>query len=305
MKEVALIKRNNNSKLKREDNIYGYLFVAPAVLGILFFIAYPLFVSFVGMFVDWSKYDNSVFQAQWNNFENFRQVFGSAFGKYFWESLYNTVFIMIGIPIGLVLSLLFAMLLNRDMKGIYVYRVLFYLPVVSSLVAVCIMWQKLLAPDGALNNLLAIFGIKGPAWLVEEATAKWSIIFLTVWKGLGSSILLYLAGLQGISKSYYEAAEVDGSNAFYTFIKITVPLIYPTTFYLIVTGIIGGMQCYVEPQLLYGSSRLDTKTVVGYIFGKFGDDYLGEASVISWFLAIIVFIVTAIQFAYNGRRESK
>lgn len=305
MNTVQIPKKNNNSGLKREDNIYGYLFVLPAIFGILMFIAYPLFVSFIGMFVDWSKYDTSVFSAAWNNFQNFKEVFGAAFGKYFWQSLYNTVFIMIGIPIGLVLSLVFAMLLNRPMKGVYVYRVLFYLPVVSSLVAVCIMWQKLLAPDGALNNILAFFGIKGPAWLVEEATAKWSIIFLTVWKGLGSSILLYLAGLQGISKSYYEAAEVDGSGAFHTFIKITVPLLYPTTFYLIVTGIIGGMQCYVEPQLLYGSTRLDTKTVVGYIFSKFGSDYLGEASVISWFLAVIIFTITAIQFAYNGRREKK
>ena len=305
METVKISNKIKNSGLRREENLFGYLFVLPAVIGILLFIAYPLFVSFIGMFLDWSKYDNSVFQAQWNNFENFKQVFGSAFGKYFWQSLFNTVFIMIGIPIGLVLSLVFAMLLNREMKGVYIYRVLFYLPVVSSLVAVCIMWQKLLAPDGVLNSLLGFFGIKGPAWLVEEATAKWSIIFLTVWKGLGSSILLYLAGLQGISKSYYEAAEVDGSGAFNTFIKITVPLLYPTTFYLVVTGVIGGMQCYVEPQLLYGSSRLDTKTVVGYIFGKFGDDYLGEASVISWFLAIIIFTITAIQFIYNGRREKR
>ena len=291
-----------NSGLRAEENLYGYIFVAPAILGILLFIAWPLIVSFVGMFVDWSKYDTSVFNSAWNNFYNFEQVFGASFGRFFWESLFNTVFIMIGIPIGLVLSLLFAVLLNRDMKGVQVYRVLFYLPVVSSLVAVCIMWQQLLAPDGVLNSLLAIFGIKGPAWLVEKATAKWAIIFLTVWKGLGSSVLLYIAGLKGVPTSCYEAAAIDGSNGFNTFMKITVPLVYPTTFYLIVTGIIGGMQCYVEPQLLYGSSRLDTKTVVGYIFDKFNTDYLGEASVISWFLAVIVFIITAIQFAYNGRR---
>jgi multiple sugar transport system permease protein len=96
-----------------------------------------------------------------------------------------------------------------------------------------------------MNELLAFFGISGPAWLVETGTAKWAIIFLTVWKGLGFSILLYLAGLQGISSNFYEAAEIDGSNAINTFFRITLPLLAPTTFYLIVTSIISGMQIYV------------------------------------------------------------
>jgi multiple sugar transport system permease protein len=154
---------------------------------------------------------------------------------------------MLGIPIGIVLALLLALALNRGIPGTNTFRVLYYIPVVSSIAAISILWQWAYNGDyGLVNQFLALIGIEGPNWLQNTSTVKPALIIMAVWKGLGYTMLLYLAALQSVPKSFYEAAKLDGANAFKAFWHITLPMVKPVTFFIIVTNIIGGAQIFTE-----------------------------------------------------------
>ncbi|NLD25915.1 MAG: sugar ABC transporter permease [Acholeplasmataceae bacterium] len=283
----------------REDLI-GYLFILPVFLGVAFFIFYPFGYSFISTFKNWSGL-RSLADSRWVNFEMYKRVLSD---NLFWKAFGNTLITLIGVPIGLAISIFLALLLNRGLKGTQVYRVIFYIPVVSSLTAIIILWRGMLAVEGPLNDVLAVFRIKAINWLGEPTYARIGLIGMCVWKGLGVSILFYIAGLQGISESYKEAARIDGANDWQIFWKITLPLLRPTTFFMIVTGIINGMQLYVEPDLLLnGGPGNATTTLVLYLFNRFEARRISEASVVAWILALFIFIVTTIQFVYNNRRE--
>jgi len=242
-------------------------------------------------------------ETRWANFEMYKRVLRD---NLFWKSFLNTLITLLGVPIGLAISIFIALLLNRGLKGTHAYRVIFYIPVVSSLTAIIILWKGMLAVQGPLNDILAVFRIKAINWLGEPTYARIGLIGMCVWKGLGISILFYIAGLQGIPETYKEAARIDGANEWQVFWKITLPLLWPTTFFMVVTGIINGMQLYVEPDLLTnGGPGNATRTLVMYLFDRFGARRVSEASVVAWILAFFVFVVTSIQFAYNMRREKR
>lgn len=291
-------KKKKSTKL--QENLVGYLFVLPVFLGIAFFIVYPLFYSLISTFKNWNGLV-PLNRAPAVGFEMYRRVLSDPL---FWQSFGNTLITLIGIPIGMILSIAIALLLNRGLRFTGVFRVIFYIPVVSSITAIIILWRALMNTQGPINDFLGIFGVKPINFLGEPGWARFSLIMMLVWKGLGISILLYLAGLQGISDSYKEAAKIDGANSWQIFWRITFPLLGPTHFYIIVTGIIGGMQLYVEPELLLngGPSRATT-TLLIYLFERFGAHRISEASVVAWVLGIFVFIITAIQFYVNSRRE--
>lgn len=176
---------------------------------------------------------------------------------------------MIGIPTGMILGIIIAMGMNRKIKGIKVLRTMYYIPVISSLVAVAILWMWVFNYDyGLLNSIIkAISGHHGPNWLGDEVWVKISMIIFMVWKGLGTSIILYLSGLQGIPKDYYEAAKIDGASGWNLFRNITWPLVSPVTFYLLITGLIGGFQVFVEVVVMVPSGGLNysAATVVFYL----------------------------------------
>jgi len=227
--------------------------------------------------------------------------------RYFWQAMGNTIFMMIGIPIGLLLSLLLALALNRKMRGTTFFRTVYYVPVISSLAAVAILWQWAYNGDfGLVNQVLAIFGIDGPNWLQDAATAKPAIIIMSVWKGLGFSMLLYLAALQSVPRHLYEAAAIDGAGTFAQFRHITVPMLKPVTFFLVVTSIIGGAQIFIEINIMTptGGPEFSTASIVWYIWQKaFNYLQMGYATSMSVVLGILVFIVTAIQFQMNRRSQ--
>ncbi|GHU99481.1 sugar ABC transporter permease [Clostridia bacterium] len=291
-----------NRRLHSKERISAYLFILPAVLGVLIFYFYPLLISLFASFRMWSGLEG-VFEAPFNGVTNYVSVLKD---PYFGQAVVNTLFTMIGIPIGITLSLLLAMLLNRGLKGTNAFRVIYYVPVVCGIVGVTLMWQNFLAPNGPFNKFLAFFGYEGMDWLAHRVWAKVAIVVMCVWKGLGYSTLLYIAGLQGIPRSYYEAAKLDGASGFRLFFHITVPLIKPVTFFLFVTGIISGAQLFTEAQLILPAASRNqnfVKTVVLYLYEQFGWGYVGYASAVAWLLALVVFAVTGLQFAIEGRKK--
>ncbi len=298
--KIKMGKSQNRKNRKNKENLVGYIFILPVFLGILFFIAYPLVYSFISTFKSWNGLI-PLGDAPFVKFEMYKRVLGD---RAFWDSLLTTIITLIGIPIGMFLSMGLAILLNRGLKGTHTFRVIFYLPAIVSITAIVILWRGMLAVDGPLNAVIGIFGINPKNWLGEPTYARIALIGMLVWKGLGVSTLLYIAGLQGISDSYTEAAKLDGANGFQIFWKITFPLLKPTHFFMVVTGVINGMQLYIEPDLLLnGGPANSTRTVLIYLFQRFDQRLISQASVVAWVLALIVFIATALQFYVNSRSE--
>lgn len=288
------------SRLHRREHLASVAFIAAPVLGFLIFIAYPLVFAVYASFTKWNGLSEPVF----NGLDNYVEMFND---RYFWQAMGNTVFMMIGIPIGLLLSLLLALALNRKMRGTTFFRTVYYVPVISSLAAVAILWQWAYNGDfGLVNQVLAVFGIDGPNWLQDAATAKPAIIIMSVWKGLGFSMLLYLAALQSVPRHLYEAAAIDGAGTFSQFRHITVPMLKPVTFFLVVTSIIGGAQIFIEINIMTptGGPEFSTASIVWYIWQKaFNYLQMGYATSMSVVLGILVFVVTAIQFQMNRRSQ--
>jgi multiple sugar transport system permease protein len=183
--------------------------------------------------------------------------------------------------------------------------VIYYVPVISSIAAISILWQWAYNGDyGLVNQFLNIFGIDGPSWLMNKDTVKPALILMTVWKGLGYSMLLYLAALQSVPKTYYEAAKLDGANSFQVFRHITFPMVKPVTFFIVVTSIIGGAQIFTEINVMTptGGPEFSSATVVFYIWQKaFGNFEMGYGSAMAVVLGLFIFIVTYIQFKINEK----
>lgn len=291
------------AKIKSKSDYYarerraGYLFVLAPVLQFFLFAFIPLAVSLYAGFTDWT----SIGTPDFIGISNYKEMFSDT---NFWKSIGNTIFMMIGIPIGLVIALGLALAMNRRVYGAKTFRVIYYIPVISSIAAVSILWRWVYNGDyGLLNQILSVIGIQGPNWLNNEMTVKPAIVAMTVWKGLGMTILLYLAGIQSIPKSLNEAAQIDGANAFQAFKHITIPMLKPVTFYLIITGIIGGSQMFIEPSIMVdnGGVNYSAATVVYYLWDKAFKNYqMGYACAVGWVLAIFIFAVTFVQFKYSS-----
>jgi len=289
---------NRPSRLHRREHLVAAAFIAIPVIGFLIFTAYPLLFSFYASFTQWNGLSAPVF----NGLDNYTEMFAD---PYSWKAMGNTLFMLIGIPIGLVLSLLLALALNRKMRGTTFFRTIYYVPVISSLAAVAILWQWAYNGDfGLVNQVLAFFGIDGPNWLQDADTAKPAIVIMAIWKGLGFSMLLYLAALQSVPRHLYEAASIDGANAFQQFRSITVPMLSPVTFFLVITSIIGGAQIFIEINIMTptGGPEFSTASIVWYIWQKaFNYLQMGYATAMSVVLGLLVFAITAIQFRINRR----
>ncbi|MFD2839909.1 carbohydrate ABC transporter permease [Populibacterium corticicola] len=286
--------------LHAHERRVGLAFIAVPVLGFLLFTVYPFAYSMYASLTRW----NGISEMRFIGLDNYVRMIQD---PYFHKAMFNTAYLMIGIPIGLVLSLLLALAMNRKMRGLTIFRTLYYIPVVSSLAAIAIMWQWAYNGDfGLVNQVLDLFGIDGPNWLQNTATVKIAIMIMTIWKGLGYSMLLYLAAIQSVPASLYEAAALDGANAFQKFRAITIPMVKPVTFFLVVTSIIGGAQVFIEVNIMTpeGGPEFSSATIVWYIWRQaFNYSDMGYASAMAITLGLLVFIVTAIQFRMNARNN--
>lgn len=284
------------SKSAFREHCWGLAFVAPPFIGFCIFMAFPIVFAFIASLTKWNGMNN-----MFDNFVGFRNYINLMTDAKFWSVLLNTIIYMIGIPLGMIFGIVIAMGMNRKIKGIKVLRTMYYIPVISSLVAVAILWMWVFNYDyGLLNSIIkALTGQHGPNWLGDTFWVKVAMIIFMTWKGLGTSIILYLSGLQGIPKDYYEAAKIDGASGWNLFKNITWPLVSPVTFYLLITGMIGGFQVFVEVLVMVPSGGLNysAATVVFYLYDKaFANKQMGYASAMAFILAIIIFIITAINF---------
>jgi len=281
-------------KLSRtgKEALDGYIFMSPAILGLLLFILGPILAS---AYFSFTKYD-ILDSPEWIGLANYTKLFNDPF---FWLSLKITLtYAVVSVPMGLTVSLLLAMLLNQNLKGIFFIRTIYYLPVVISGVAVSLLWKWVFNPDfGLLNWFLGWFSINGPNWLYSEEWALRAVILMSLWS-IGGSMLIYLAGLQGIPTELYDAAEIDGANRWRKFVNVTIPMLSPVIFFNLVMGIIGSLQIFTEGYVMTsGGPNNSTLFSVLYLYRN-AFDYLqmGYASAMAWVLFIIILTFSLIVF---------
>jgi multiple sugar transport system permease protein len=293
------VPKRKMGRQEKKEAMYGYLFISALILQFVIFVLGALIYSFYASFTDWNLLKSKEFVG----LSNYVHIFKD---EQFWKATYNTVFLMIGIPIGMCLSLLLALAMNRKMRGAKFFRVIYYLPGISSAIAIAILWKWIYHTDyGILNNILwSVFGIQGPNWLGDAVYVKPALIIMGIWRGLGGGAILYLAGLQNIDSALYEAVEIDGGNPFHKLKHITIPMLTPMSFYIVITGVIGGLQAFGDTYVMFsgGGPEYSAATIVYYLWQKAFNNYeMGYACAVSWILAIAIFIITLIQFKFSNK----
>ncbi len=304
-KGVSVLKRLFLTPTRREA-LWGIAFAAPLILGFLIFQFGPMLASIGISLSNWPIPGAPRFIGLDNYI---RALVKDPLVR---VALGNTLYLMLGIPIGMGLSLLLAIAMNQKIKGISLFRTAYFLPVVSSVVALSILWRWIFNPDfGLLNVLLKYLGIQGPLWLGSEEWAKPALIIMGVWGGLGFNMLLYLAALQGVPRELSEAATIDGAGPWQRFRFITWPIVTPTTFFILVTSIIGTFQTFAQihlmtrpqgPSTIGGGPHWATLTIVYYLWVNGFNYYdMGYAAAIAWIVGFLIMIATILQFTMARR----
>jgi multiple sugar transport system permease protein len=290
--------------LRRHDQAaVGYLLMSPLMLQILVFTAYPVAYS---LWLSLQQASGFGGDEQFIGLANYRQLLGSPeFGKVIQVTAY---FVFGSVPIRIVVGLGLALLLDQRLRARTLYRSLVYSPVVTSTVAVAIIWIWIFDPGwGLLNYVGAFAGVKPIPWLGSPQWAMPAVIIVAVWKGVGFNMLLYLAGLQGIPTHFHEAAKVDGANSAARFFFITWPLLLPTTFFILVTEIISSSQVFDLVYVMTHGGPVQSTTVIIYYLYQYAFQYfkLGYASAVAWVLFAFILVLTLLQwFAFPGRDQT-
>jgi multiple sugar transport system permease protein len=238
--------------------------------------------------------------------ENYIYLFTDAIeAPIFWQSLGNTFYFAVGVPINLIISLLLALLLNRKIRGVGVFRTAFFLPTITSTAAISVVWLWLFHPAqyGLFNSILISLGIPIQSWLRDPLLAMPCLIAMGIWSGMGYNIIIFLAGLQSIPSTYYEAAKIDGANTFSLFRFITWPLLGPTMFYVLTVGIINSLKAFTEIDVMTQGGPLNaTNTTAYYLYqNAFQFFQMGKASAIAVLLFLLMLLLTWIQFRFVDR----
>jgi multiple sugar transport system permease protein len=274
------------------------LFVGPSLLGLVLFTLGPLLASLGISLTSWDL----LTPPQYVGLANYTELIGSTEIR---DALLHTLlFIVIYLPAVLVLGLLLAVLLNRPLRGLQFYRTAFFMPVVSSWVAVSLMWKWLLNPAfGLVNYILGLAHLPQPGWWADPYWALPAVIIASIWKDIGFVMVLLLAGLQGIGRQYYEAARIDGAGAWRCFRHITIPLLSPTIFFVVVISLINSFQVFDQVWVMTGGGPGGASSVLveQIVQNAFTFSRMGYASALSWLLFAIIFVITAIQFATQRR----
>ena len=277
------------------------MFVAPSILFLLVFVILPIFLAFYYSLADYDLMSPPEVVGA----KNYRNLLDDV---RYPKAITNTLYFAFGtVPSGIVTSLLLAVLINRQVRGIYTFRALFYLPVVSSFVSVSLIWLWMYEPQfGLLNEALESLGLPRLKWLRSAQTAMLSIIILSVWKNMGLNMVIYMAGLQGIPPHLYEASEIDGAGRVSQFFRITIPLLAPTTYFVVIVYFIGALQMFVQVWIMttgtgfetgiresVGGPLDSTLTVVILVYeNAFGYLKMGYGSAMSFALFVVIALVT-------------
>ncbi len=285
------------SKLTRRENIVAFLFILPPIVGFCIFTVGAMAFSFIYSFQDYKMLTN---ESSWLGLKNYKDLFTHIlYAKSFISSIFNTLVLLLSIPCSMALGLGLAGLLRMgDIKGSKVFQVLYYLPAVSSAVAMNIVWRYIFNNEyGILNFLIG----KKILWLSDDLLVKVAIIIKNSLNGMGTAMILYLAGMLNVPKDYYEASELDGAGKLKQFFTITLPLITPITFYLLITGLIGGLQSYADSQI-FGAGVQGSQTIVYFIWARgINQSRYGLASAASVLLALVIMLITLVQFKFSNK----
>ncbi|QPC84946.1 sugar ABC transporter permease [Phototrophicus methaneseepsis] len=286
----------------------GYLFLLPSLLGFTAFVLLPAIGSLGLSFFEWKLTNTPTFVG----FDNYVELFTR--DAVFPIVLGNTVFYVFAIvPLQLIIGLLMAVALNTGLKGLGIYRLIYFMPVVTNVVAAAMVFQWLFNQDfGLISSWIwqladaTGWNIQPPNWLTDPFWAKPTVAALTIWKNVGFTMVIYLSGLQNIPEVLYEAAEVDGASAWQKFRRITVPLVSPTTFFLLIMQMIGAFQLFAEPFVMTrvggGEPLQATLSIVYYIYqNAFSYQKMGSAAAISWVLFGVIFVITVFQLRFQRR----
>lgn len=286
--------RKKATRRQKQDWIAGYIFIAPVAIGLFIFYIIPFIQNFWFSFNDVNKFNMATFVG----LENYKNLLKE---PDLLLALKNTfLYALVTVPVGLALSLIVAALLNTKIKGTSLYRTIYFLPSVTMAAAVALVWKLIFHGEfGILNEVLKIFGIPGQSWLTNPHTALFCVMMVSIWGSVGYNMIILLAGMQGISKSYYEAAELDGASPIRTFFQITLPLLSPTIFFVSITGLIGAFQVFDSIYMMIGPespvfNSVKTMNVLFYQ-NAFLYGYKGYAAAISIFMFVIIMAITVIQ----------
>jgi multiple sugar transport system permease protein len=302
----AHIKRKDVKGMKFRERydgkevIVALCFILPNMIGLAIFYFIPLVQNVFYSFTDWGQFGGYTF----SGLANFKKIFSDreALG-----ALSNTlIYTVFTVPITMFLSMIIAALLNSKIKLVGLYRTIYFLPAVTMISAIGLIWRWMLDPTyGVVNQLLRRIGINGPDWLTSTPYAMISLIIVGIWSTLGTTIVLYLAGLQGISKSFYEAAEMDGAGTVRKFFQITIPLLSPTMFFNLITSLITALQVYDLIYLMYNSSNpaLSSVQSLAYLFYKYGFilNEKGYSAAIGVLLLVLTLMITIVNFAFQKK----
>ena len=285
----------------------AYLFLLPSFLGFLLFVVGPVLASLVLSFMDWNLINPPTF----TGINNYTVLLtrDPIFSQVFWNTIYYTITV---VPLQLIAGLAVALALNQAIRGVKIYRVIYFMPVVSSVVAAALVFQWMFNRDFGIISVIFwkladMFGpqFAPPDWLNNPDWAKPTIVALTVWKNMGFTMVIYLAGLQAVPQELYDAAMVDGAGAWQRFRNVTLPLVSPTTFFLLIIQMIGAFQLFSEPYVMtrgQGGPAHSTMSIVFYIYDTaFRFSQMGKASAMAWVLFVFIFAATLAQNYFQRR----
>ncbi len=282
--------------LNNRDWFWATIFLSFSIVGLSIFFIYPIISSFTISLTDWGLLGDMKFIG----FDNYIHAFED---KTAIKVFGNTIlFTAVTVPVLLVIPLLLAIAMDQKVRGIRFFRAAYFLPTISSMVAMSMVWQWMFNRDfGLVNYVLGFVGIDGPNWLSNPKYALWGIIIVSIWRGAGYNMMLFLAGLQNIPDVYYEAAEIDGCSPIRQFFKITIPLLRPTTLFITVISIINSLQVFDQVVVITGGGPARSSSVlVHYIYQcAFKYYQMGYGSALGWLLTIFVFLLTLMQFVFN------
>lgn len=296
--------RRKMSRMEKKENIAGWLFISLNFIGYILFKLIPIVLAGVLSFSKWNI-ATDISRLKFTGLSNFTKMFGD---EVFWISVKNTlIYTFVMVPVAIFLSLIFAVILDKYVYGKGLLRLAFYLPNISSMVAVSIVWMILFLPSyGPINSFLRMIGIDNPPrWLNGTSTSLLSIIIVGIWQRIGYNIIIVLAGLQGISRSLYEAAELDGANVIQQFRYITIPGLNNTMFFLTVMSIISSFQVFTPVYVMtQGGPGSSSSVLVHYIYkSAFTNNDIGYASAMAWALFALVFIVTLFRMIVSKQKD--
>jgi len=290
--ELSLEITGKKIKSSQKRGWLPYLLVSPYLVFVTVFVVFPVLFCFFLTFNKW----NIISPMKYIGIDNYSRLFHD---RLFWKSIGNTLkFLLLHIPLQLIVSLFLAYLLNQKLKAAPFFRASFFMPVIVSGVVVTILWQQLLGNDtGLINRLLAPVGISKIGWLVDPDVAIYSIAIMATWKNLGLYVILFLVGLQTVPTQYYEAAKMEGASRWQQFYHITLPMINPTIFMVVILSTIGGFSLFIEPYIMTGGGPLNTTlSAVLYIYKQAFQYYnMGYSATLGFFYALMIMTVVVIQ----------